>query len=79
MDAYQELVQNELGFDEEDDYYRTENEINSPPTLKDLIETKSLFREFRITNVEIPKFKTYGQLLRWRRDVIKKHLDNWEE
>lgn len=50
----------------------SELERKLPPKDEDIEETRQLFMDFGIPVYDIPDFKTYHELERWRRDRIVK-------
>ena len=57
----------------------THCEATQPPQQIDYEETKILLRDFGIENITVPDCQRLHQLLSWRKDVINKHLDNWNQ
>lgn len=59
----------------------TEKIYPEAPTDKDIHDTYKLLRNYKIKIKlnEIPRTNTYGDLERWRRKVIKEHLDKYED
>lgn len=51
-----------------------ESALGMVPSIADYQETTQLFQDFCIRKVEIPKFSSRGQLIRWRTSTIQTHL-----
>lgn len=47
---------------------------NVPPSQKEIDSLVSLLRDFTI-NVNIPEFSTRSEMHRWKKGIIKEHLD----
>ena len=45
-----------------------------PPSQKEIDSLVSLLKDFTI-NIKIPEFSTRSEMHRWKRNVIKEHLD----
>lgn len=68
-------------YDVEAEFYEKERKIKMPITKKDISMTKNMLRDFGICvkDFELPdSVKTKGDLLRWRRKVIEKHVDRYQ-
>ena len=50
-----------------------ELERKMPPKQADIEDTIEIFKGFCITPPDIPTFKTYAELEKWRRDYILKN------
>lgn len=49
------------------------------PTNNDIAETISLFDDFGIDECDIPDLPTYNALCTWRRDYIKRWMDEHDD
>lgn len=44
----------------------SEYKVTSPPSQQDIAEVRDLLKEFGLKNIDFPRFKTYGELHRWK-------------
>lgn len=54
-----------------------ESDRQSRPTMKDVVSTRNLLRQFGIDAV-IPEFDKTSDLLRWRSGMIRRRLDAYD-
>ena len=52
---------------------KNENIRKDKPSKADYKKTRSLLKDFKI-KCGIPEFQTVGELLRWRKEIIKERL-----
>lgn len=54
-------------------YSVSESKINTKPSLRDIRDTKKVLKDFEIV-ADIPQFKTFTELQKWQRKLIKDKL-----